>query len=62
MVNGDHPSTSLTSEIIVRALVGEQIKCRVFGRSNAVPFRSRGISRIRGTRYLNLIILTGITC
>ena len=62
MVNGDHPSTSLTSEIIARALVGEQIKCSVLGRSNAVPFRSRGVSLIRGTRYMNLIILTGIAC
>ena len=59
MVSGDHPSTSLTSETIVSALVGEQIKCRVFGRSNVVPFRSRGVNLIRGLRYLNL---AGIAC
>lgn len=60
MVVGDQPSTSLTSETIVRALVGEQMKCRVWGRPSTVPSRSRGVNLTRGVRYLNLIILAEI--
>jgi hypothetical protein len=62
MINGDHPSDSLTSETIERALVGEQMKCRALGRSNAVPFRLRGVNLIRGVRYLNLIALPEVAC
>ena len=43
-----------TSEIICRARVGEQMKCRVAGRARRVSRKSRGNSLRRGVRYSKL--------
>jgi hypothetical protein len=50
IVVGCHSLTSLISDTISCARVGEHMKCRVDGVGNLVPCRSRGVRRLRGLR------------